>query len=310
MKQISIIMPFLNESNWPIRTVQSIYDTADSNLFEIIAINENPKDAYDFSRFPDVKYVKNEKRLGVDGSRQLGSELATTDKIFIIDAHTLFYPKTNWLNKVIDCINRESTTAWCFTCVGLWPGKESINEPQGKYYGADLKLYTENEKDRPCRSVVEPVWGGKKEGVEADVQVILGANYGFSMDWFRKIHGLRGLKDWGSSEPFLSIKSWLSGGNCKINTEVETAHLFRPSAPYSTVVSSLVFNKLFLLKTIFPKELEDKLTAYIPKDGNYNHALKMIEENKVEIENEKSYYQSIFKYSIYDYCKKFNITLP
>jgi glycosyltransferase involved in cell wall biosynthesis len=310
MKKISIIMPFLNEGEWPYKTIQSIYDTADSSLFEIIAINDNSKEAYDFSRFPDVKYIINEKRIGVDESRQLGAELASTDKILILDAHTLFYPNSNWLNKVIDCIERDPTTVWCFTCVGLWEGNEDIYKHQGEYYGADLKLYTEKEKDRPSRQIIEPTWSNKKPNVEEEVQVVLGANYAVSKEWFLKIHGLKNLKSWGSSEPFLSIKSWLSAGSCKINTDVKTCHLFRENSPFVTNIADLVYNKIYLLKTLFPKELEDKLMTYIPKDINLERAMKMINDNKDEIESERRYYQSIFKYSIYDLCKKFNIDIP
>ena len=62
MKKISIIIPFLNEGNWPYKTIQSIYDTSDSQLFEVIAIDDGSKDNYDFSKFPDVKYIRNMHR--------------------------------------------------------------------------------------------------------------------------------------------------------------------------------------------------------------------------------------------------------
>lgn len=311
MKNISIIIPFLNEDNWPYKTIQSIYETADNNLFEIIAIDDGSKNIYDFSRFSDVKYIRNQTRKGVDGCRQLGVELSSTSRILILDAHMLFYSNSNWLNKIIDCINRDPQAAWCFTCVGIGYGVEDINNPHnGKYYGADLKLFTLKEKDRPCRQVIEPVWCNKKPELEGEIQVILGANYAFSKEYFMHIHGLRGLKSWGSSEPFLSIKSWLSGGSCKINTGIEICHFFRDNAPYTTNISDLIYNKIYLLKTIFPKELEDKLMAYVPKDANFENAMKIINANMAEIEQEKQYYQSIFKYSIYDFCKRFNIEVP
>ena len=69
-KQVSIIVPFLNEGVWPYKTIQSIYDTANHDLFDVIAINDNSKDNYDFSKFPDVRYIKNDQRMGVDGCRQ------------------------------------------------------------------------------------------------------------------------------------------------------------------------------------------------------------------------------------------------
>lgn len=304
-------MPFLNEGNWPHKTIKSIYETAAPNLFEIIAINENSKDNYDFNMFPDVKYIVNEKRLGVDASRQIGVEASESTHCLILDAHELFYPNTNWLNKVIDCVDKNPTTLFCFTCVGIGYGVEDLSKPhKGKYYGADLKLFTESEKDRPCRQIIEPVWANKKDGNEYPIQVILGANYAFRKDYFLHIHGLKNLKSWGSSEPFLSIKSWLSSGSCKINTTVEMAHYFRSNAPYATSISDLIYNKIYLLKTIFPKELEDKLMRYIPNDINYKNAMKMIEKDKDLIDNERKYYQSIFKRDIYDYCRQFSIEIP
>jgi glycosyltransferase involved in cell wall biosynthesis len=303
-------MPFLNEGNWPYKTVQSIYDTADNNLFEIIAIDDCSKDTYDFSKYPDVRFIRNTKRLGVDESRQLGVEMAITPNCMVLDSHELFYPNSNWLNKVIDTIKSDEKSIWCYTCNGLWTGEEDIYNHKGHYYAADLKLFTEKEKDRPCRQILEPTWTTKKPELEQVVQVILGANYGFTKEWFLYLHGLKGLMSWGSSEPFLSIKSHLAGGSCKIRTDIETCHLFRQNSPYSTGILHLIFNKLYLLKTIFPKELEEKLMKYIPNDINLTNALKIIEQNKDEIERERQYYKSIFKHDIYWLCNKFNIEIP
>ena len=303
-------MPFLNEGLWPYKTIQSIYDTADSSIFEIIAIDDCSKEHYDFSRFPDVKYIKNGIRKGVDACRQFGVEQATTQRILILDAHMLFYPNSNWLSKIIDCVNSQQKTVWCFTCVGIGYGTEAIINNRNKYYGADLKLYSENENGRPCRQIIEPVWASRRPSIEADVQVVLGANYAFSKDWFLYLHGLIGLRSWGSSEPFLSMKTWLSGGSCKIRPDVEIAHLFRDNAPYSTRVFDLVFNKIYMLKTIFPPELEEKLMLHIPKDTNFKIAIGEIEKNRTLIEQEKKYYKSIFRMSVGDVCNKFSIQLP
>jgi len=310
MKQISIVMPFLNEKDWPYRTIQSIYDTADENLFEIIAINENPKDIYDFSKFPEVRYIKNDERLGVDACRQKGVELSKFPNCLIIDAHELFYPNSNWLNKVVDSVEKEEKTLWCFVCSTIGYGTEDIYKTKGDYYGADLKLYTEKEKDRPARQIVEAVWSSRKEGLEYPIQVILGANYAFKKERFLYLHGLKNLKSWGTSEPFLSLKNFFAGGTSKIRTDVKMAHYFRDNAPYSTHIADLVFNKIYLLKTIFPKELENKLIAHTPKDSNFKRAMELIEQNKEEIEKEKKYYKSIFTRNIYDFCKEFNVEMP
>jgi len=186
-----------------------------------------------------------------------------------------------------------------------------INNFKGKYYGATMLFVDKSaNSDRPVREILESKWASKKEGVEYELPCILGANYGFSKKWFDYIGGLKGLRMWGTSEPFLSAKSYMAGGRCKIRTDIEIGHEFRSNAPYVTPISHLVYNKIFLCKTILPEDLGDKLISYLPKDINFKNAMKEIEKNKDKIEEDKKYYKSIFKNSIYDYCEKFNIELP
>lgn len=310
MKKITIIMPFLNEDNEPIETVKSIYETANSSLFDIIAIDDGSVKPINFGSFKDVKCLRNDNRIGVDGCRQLGANMTETPYFFILDAHMRF-KNDNWLEKMIDALEREPETAWCTVCLGLGYGTMNVNESKGKYYGATMLFVDPNAQlSRPAREVLEPKWADRKEGVEYELPCILGANYGFSKKWFDYIGGLKGLQMWGTSEPFLSLKTWMAGGKCKIKTDIEIGHKFRDNAPYRTGVYYLVYNKIFLCKTILPEDLGNKLINYLPKDSSFYNAMKEIENNQAKIISDKDYYQSIFKYSIDDYCKRFNIKLP
>jgi len=308
MKKLSIIMPFLNEKEEPANTINSIMETSNIDQLEIIAIDDCSKEMINLGQ-KNVKYIRNKQRLGVDACRQIGIEMAESNYCLVIDAHMRFR-KDDWVNVIIDRVDSNPNTLWCTTCVGLGYGKMNMNNHNGKYYGADLKLLTDQEKDRPCRQILEPKWSNEKQTIEYKIGCILGANYFFSRDWFLRIHGLKGLKSWGSSEPVMSLKSFMAGGDCRITKNIEIGHVFRDNAPYATPIADLVYNKIYILKTIFPKELEDKLMAYIPKDINYNAAMRMIESNKDIILSEKAYYESIFKYSIYDYCSQFDIKVP
>lgn len=303
-------MPYLNEGDEPRQTINSIYRTAPSELFKIIAIDDGSKEPVSLDGFDDVQYVRNSQRIGVDGSRQKGAEMADTPYIFIIDAHMRF-KNDRWLERVIDCIEREPETAWCTTCLGLGYGSMDMNRHKGKYYAADMLFVDANANpNRPAREVLEPKWASVKGNGEYEVPCILGANYGFSKKWFDHIRGLKGLQMWGTSEPFLSMKTWMAGGKCKIATDIEIGHKFRSNAPYATGISFLVYNKIFLCKTILPEELGEKLISYLPQDRNFHNAMKNIEANKETIEENKKYYKGIFKNSIQDYCHKFNIGLP
>ena len=217
-------MPFLNEEEEPRKTIESIYETAPSSLFKIIAIDDGSNNKISLDGFDDVQVTYNEKRIGVDGCRQLGADMVDTPYLFIIDAHMRF-KNDRWLERIIDCIEREPETAWCTTCIGLGYGSMDMNNHKGKYYGADMLFVDSDAKpNRPARQVLEPKWAQLKGAGEYEIPCILGANYGFSKKWFDHIKGLHGLKMWGTSEPFLSMKTWMAGGKCKIATDIGIGH--------------------------------------------------------------------------------------
>ena len=311
MKKISIIMPYLNEEKEPLETVKSIYDTASSDLFKIIVIDDASKCLpLDFGQFKNVRYVRNAERKGVDGCRHLGAKLADTSYLFFLDSHMRF-KNDNWLDKMIACLEREPETAWCTVCLALGFEDNDVYAAKSRYYGANMLFVNPNaRRDRPAREVLEPKWASKRNELEYEIPCILGANYAFSKKWFDYIRGLKGLKGWGSSEPFLSMKTWMAGGKCKIRADVEIGHKFRNNAPYVTKISQLVYNKIFMCKTIFPTELGDKLTGYLPQDRNFKEAMNMINEDTEIIKEDRQYYHQIFKKSIYEYCEKFKIAIP
>jgi len=316
MNNLWIIIPFLNEGHWIRDTIKSIYNSVNSKDIRVVALDDGSKDMTMeqsmalVKEFPNVKYVRNPVRIGVDGSRHKGVEMAESDYILVIDGHHKFWENQDWHSKIKECIDRNPKTIHCCTCLGLGYGVDKIENHIGKYHAADLKLLTDQEKDRPFRSVIEPKWTSEKPEQEYEVGCVLGANYFFNKQWFMRLHGLAHLKSWGTSEPFLSLKSYLAGGDCKINRGIEIAHHFRSEATYSTLCKDLCYNKIYVLKTIFPKDMEDVLMKYIPKDRNYNDAMQMIEADKELIESERQYYQSIFKSTVPDYCKRFGIEIP
>jgi glycosyltransferase involved in cell wall biosynthesis len=315
MKELTIIMPFLNESNEPLKTIETIYSTIPSRYLskiDIVAIEDAsiPFFKTNLSSFPSVISIKNKHRLGVDGCRQLGVNMSKTDNIMIIDGHMRF-KNDNWFEKILDYLKREPETLWCTTCLVLGYGNMDIYRATDKYYGASIIFENgESKTERPSSEILEPKWIEKKEGVDYDIPVILGANYFFTKKWFNYIGGLNGLKMWGTSESFLSLKSWMAGGKCKIATDIEIGHKFRDSAPYSTNIWCIIYNKIYLCKTILPLDLSDKLLQKLNNDGNFVKAMREIEKNKEAIGQDKIYYDNVLTNSIDDFCKRFNIVLP
>jgi glycosyltransferase involved in cell wall biosynthesis len=302
MKDITIIMPFLNEELEPQRTIDSIYETAHPKRFQIIAIDDCSKNPPEIRERREITYIKNNKRIGVDACRQMGADLAKTSCLFIMDAHMRF--TRGWLSCIINDIYSEPNTLWCTTCMGLGYGNMDINRSRDYYRGADIVLHNkENE-------ILEPKWRNIHGNGSYEIPCVLGANYGVSAQWFKHIHGLQGLQMWGGSEMFMSLKTWMAGGTCKINTDIKIGHKFRDTAPYSTNIWNMIYNKIFMCKTILSEDIGEYLIRQIPRNVNYRRAEKEIQKRIEYISQEREYYQGIFNRNLKSICDKWLINMP
>jgi glycosyltransferase involved in cell wall biosynthesis len=309
MKELTIIMPFLNEKEEPKLTINSIMDTVNPQHVEIFAIDDGSKEVTPIPIRNEVKYIRNRERIGVNACIQMGIEKSQTPYVLIIDAHMRF-PK-GWFTTLMDCITREPETAWCMSCMQLGYGNMDLSKATVEYTGASLLLVDQHApKGRPAREILEPKWMKKKDEMEYEIPCILGANYFFSKKWLDHIRGTEGLTMWGTEEPFLSLKTWMSGGKCKITRRIRIGHQFRDFAPYSTQIWSMVYNKIYLCKTILPEQLGNKLIGYMPQNNNFKMAMNEINKKKELIKTRRDYYQSIFKVGIEEICKKFSIWMP
>jgi len=308
-KKITVVMPFLNEKRETLRTIESICKTSNQSDVNIIAIDDHSDIIRKLPNLNNLTVMRNHKRIGVDASRQLGVESSQTDRILVIDAHMRFRP--GWVEEMTSCIDKAPETLWCCICLALGHGSGEIDVHKGKYFGADMVFVNKDaKKDRPARDCIEPKWADERKDEEYPIPCILGANYFFSKRWFEYIGGLRGLKSWGTSEPFLSIKSYLAGGDCRITKKIEIGHIFRDNAPYATNVCDLVYNKILLCKTLLPDEVGSKLMGYLPKDRSWRIAQRMVKRNAENIEKLKAHSDSVRTSSIHAYCQRFDIRLP
>jgi glycosyltransferase involved in cell wall biosynthesis len=298
---LSIIITALNESPDKLnQTIKSIRDTS-GQLPEIIIVD----DCSDSPVKTNEKLIRNSQRMGVAGSRQIGAEAASNDYFLFTDSHMIF--ENNWfenVKKYIDPTN--DTVAYCGSCLGLNDEIDKLENHRGAYYGAKLVLY-----DEPRKTIFEGKWTGEiKNKDNYEISCMMGALYLIPRKLYFRVRGFSDLKMWGSSEPCISTKIWLSGAEIRLLKTVKAGHFFRKSAPYSTDVSWLIYNKIRLAKTLLPKKLGDELISKLPKDRNFLAACKLIEKDKDEIEDYYRYYQSIFTRDIYWINDKFDICMP
>jgi hypothetical protein len=186
----------------------------------------------------------------------------------------------------------------------------SLQNARGRYCAATLSLLSEPDPARPARNVLEAKWAPRRLARVYEVPCILGASYGFSTAWFHRIRGLEGLRGWGTQEPFLSLKTWLAGGRCKILAHLEIGHKFRDRAPYRTRVADLYYNKLFVCATVLPEAVADRLVARLPPGPALDAARRAIESAAELVREHRRYYESIFIRPFDEYCRRFGIRVP
>jgi len=301
MEKLSIIMPFLNELDELQNTIDSIYETTNPSKFEIIVIDDCSDKKSEIKERKEIRIIRNKTRIGVDACRQLGSELATYDNLCFFDAHMRF--PLGWSSRMLENIQSEPETLWCTMCMGLGYGNMDLNKSRDRYRAADIVLLNAS------REVLEPKWRSVKNEGKYEVPCVLGANYGVNKKWFEHIHGLKGLQMWGCSEMFMSLKTWFAGGTCKIDTDIKIGHKFRDNAPYSTNVWNLIYNKIYMIKTILPEDLGNYLIESMPQTSSYKRAIKEIQDNLDIIESERNYYSSIFTKDIFDVGEKWDVPI-
>jgi len=308
---MSVVMPFLNEGQEPVHTVRSLLATSGGVPLDIVAIDDGSQvPPVGLAELPGVRLVRNPRRLGSAGSKHKGVLMARAEHVLVIDAHMRFR-SDGWLGAFDDALRASPTTALCSVCLGLDADNMDVDRPRGAYHAADLAFVDHAPSpDRPARQILEPRWAPRQGEGRYAVPCILGAAYGFSKRWFRYIRGLEGLMLWGTEEPFLSLKSWLAGGGCELLGDVGVGHRFREHAPYRTPVHHLVYNKLWVCRTILPHDLAERLISAMPRDAAFRRAEALLHRNRAALGEARAYYDDIFVRSVHDYCARFGLRLP
>lgn len=297
---LSVIITSLNEDPSKLnRTIQTIKNNSDDTV-EIIVVDDC-SDIPVSNIDPTVKLFRNNIRIGCAPSRHFGATIASGKYVLFTDAHMVYHPE--WYSsfkKIVATLNYN--VAICGTCFGLDNIHTEIDKSCGSYTGARLALYDKRETQ-----IIEGKWIQEKTGDLYDISCMMGAIYFINREYFLKLRGLSELKMWGSDEPCLALKILQTGGKMIISKEIKAGHFFRESSPYVTGMQYLVYNKIRMARTLLPDELGQRLIDKLPKDGNFNAAMVMIENEQSVIEEYKQYYKSIFIKPIDDICKEHNI---
>ena len=319
MKKVSVVMAFLNEKAEPLNTVISMNRSADPATFEIVVVCDAPE--YEFeneiTKYPNVKLIKNKNRLGPHAATNVGIYEAEAPSILVIDGHMRFC-KDEWVEKIHDDCMSDPTSLFCARSYVLrdeWEPElldptRDFREITDRYsVGARFKFFEKRIHElRP----LQPEWIEKSNFLteyDGRVPCILGANYAMNTEHIKRIRCFEGMKMYGFSEQFVSIKNWMFGWECKGLDTVSIAHMFRSVPPFVSHSKYFIWNVLFTIHVLFydnPKFIE-KCYEILNKDVSMPGALQILSENWDIIESYKGYFKPMRKMTSQEFLDKFNI---
>ena len=275
---VTVVVPYRNDPS-----LQRTVDNLKELKVKYIVVNDCGSDR--------VGDIRNIKRRGVGGAIDIGVREVKTKYMCILASDTIFtkgHPE--------DMIRGETTIS-CATNIGT-----------ARRMGANLllKLTIDDlpEASKPkhtlnYRNILEAKWRVKSE---KKIPCVLGACYVMNTEWYRHLKGFLGHRMWGTLEPYISLKSWLAGGDCQI-TDVESNHIFGGNKN-KTPQKYVLHNKLFVARTVLP-EMADDLDDYLGNNNALRLARDLIDAKMDFVEQTRDYYQSIFTRTPEDVFKEF-----
>lgn len=247
----SLIITFRNEGEQVYKTCSSFLKYCDKELFEIVVINDASNDNFDYSNLsllPNVKYIENQDRKGVAGSRDIGAQNATGKYIFILDGHMrVFDDVITQLSNIV--VNYPDETLFCCQSIPIQQNPDNTysicKKPVSRGCSVNSNVNQIN--------FLEYNWEGLRPdelGSILPIQCVMGACYVISREYYLRLHGLNGLQQYGMDEQFLSAKVFMSGGSIYLLKDVGVAHFYRRGVkdiPYKNISLAGYLNKLIIL---------------------------------------------------------------
>lgn len=297
-RQLTVIIPFLNEGEEVVETVKSIRSTVGNDV-DIFVINDQSTDEYPYDeelQTYKVYYFFNRKRMGVAASRDFGVAQCLTPYFILLDAHMRFYDN-KWASSIIAILKENDRQLLC--CQTKVLKKDT-----------DGHIYEENIDNRPTTYgaympfskndyLLNVVWNNncrQPEATTEPIAIVLGAGYATSKRYWTYLKGLNGLSCYGSDEAYISLKVWLEGGQCLLLKDIEAGHIYRDAAPYPVYGEHVAYNQLFIADTVLPPDM--RYWTYAVACSLNKHlffkSYRLIMEHQTEIAELQEYYDRIF----------------
>lgn len=304
MERLTVLIPFLNEKDEIYQTVANIRATSGSEV-DILLMDDASYDGYDYlkvAREFQATYIKQEKRCGSAQSRDHAIEACHTEFFLMLDGHMRF-SQSGWSHAIIKAIEENKRALFCCrTCPILKNSEGHITWLRHKaFYGS----YMDFEQMRWDLS-----WNHRDPDPDhsiLDIPVVLGGAYACNKSYWNYLNGLKGLLIYGLEEQYISMKTWLEGGACKLLKTVETGHIYRTQFPYPIEEWYVVYNKLLLTELLLPSEWKEPFLDKIIEEHslfNFKKAATTLLRKKETILKYTSDYNKLFTRPIEFFIQK------
>lgn len=244
---ITACICFRNEGDEVENTIKSILSTTSHT--KIMLVDDCSDDSTDYLAVANkynCEYYRMSERCGSVGTKDFAGRNCQTEYFVLLDGHMRFYEQ-DWDMKLIKLLDK-------------YP--RSIISSRTSYISRDTQGNLQGDKECVMRSYCaymrfsdgydfDPRWTDKVANYNdadktSDVSCVLGACYATTKSWWREIDGLHGLNTYGLEESFMSIKTWLLGGSCKVTHDFAAGHLYRDINPNRINSAEIDSNRLLL----------------------------------------------------------------
>jgi glycosyltransferase involved in cell wall biosynthesis len=309
---LSIIIPYHNEGmEFITTTINTIRDSIDVEQYEIIIVD-------DCSNIPlqsidGVTVLRHDKNMGVGIAFDTGVKVAKSENLFLMGSDIRFAPN-KWASQMLTEIESNPKSFICTSCVALHADALDIEKRRlvNVLCGATILMFHDKQsnpaKNEAYRSIIEAKWlpHTRSRNIDSfEIPCILGAAYGVKKQWYDYVDGWAGHKKWGTLEPYISLKSWLFGGTCRIAPRIETGHIFKPVGTHGTPQDALFYNKMMVATMLI--EDYQRLISFLPENSIVKRSRIMYNENIDFILKKRQEYRAKIVYKQQDYFDRFNI---
>ena len=236
--RVSILYPVLNQSDELRMTIQSAKEGIGDMPHEIIVVDDQTIDNSTRDLPRDVIIIRNHRRLGCSGSRQVLQKEAAGDVLVWSDPHCR-YP--------VDGLKKMAQAAYDSGVVVIpqtWTGVPGAKIAVGALYGV-------NE-----RGLILPKAVGKAHPVQPG---LIGTVYVVRKDVWDKVHGWPLLPGaWGCSDTIMSVLLWIGGIETRVVRDVTCIHKYSADRRFSFSVTTTghATNAHWMHKALFPETYE------------------------------------------------------